>query len=236
MNIAQGATLADPLNYVQTGDQSQTTVDGTLRTSTRGVINFAGGSVYGNQGTIQGNVISNAAINIGDGPMTVGQMSFMGTYTQGAKGTLTFDIAALGQYDQLNVSGHATLNGLIMVNLLNGFVPKVGDMFDIMNFSGLSGTFSNGPVFPINNQEHFLLEYNSTDLTLDVVAGMLAGMDAGSGGWLASSTADDSGPWFSGTTAVNNGTTLIASAIASQNAQPRITHPHQRQSRVASCF
>ena len=52
--------------------------------------------------------------------MTVGQMSFMGNYTQEANGSLTFDIAgaAPGQYDQLNVSGHATLNGLMTVDLL----------------------------------------------------------------------------------------------------------------------
>src|SRR5271167_2736293 len=155
VNIAEGGTLASPLSYVQTG--GQTTVDGTLMTSGRGVINFAGGSVYGNGGTIQGTVISNASINIGDSLMTVGQLSFLGNYTQGANGSLTFDIAgaAPGQYDQLNVSGHAQLNGLMTVDLIQNFVPQIGNTFDIMNFSSRSGTFSMVLGLPINNQEHF---------------------------------------------------------------------------------
>ena len=44
-------------------------------------------------------------------------------------------------------------------------------MFDIMNFASGSGTFSQVLGLPINNQEHFLLEYNPTNLTLDVVQG-----------------------------------------------------------------
>jgi len=202
VDISQDGTLASPLSYVQTG--GQTTVDGTLRTSGRGVINFAGGSVYGNGGTIQGTVISNAAINIGDSLMTVGQLSFLGNYTQGANGSLTFDIAgtAPGRYDQLNVSGHAQLNGLMTVDLINGFIPQLGNTFDIMNFSSSSGAFSSVLGLPINNQEHFQLEYNSTDLTLDVVQGQLSGADLGSGVWFASAESN------------NHGVSLIASAIA----------------------
>ena len=178
VNVAPGGTLTTGLTYVQTA--GQTTVDGTLRAFGRvALVNFAGGSVYGN-GTIQGPIMSNAAINIGDAPMTVGQMSFMGNYTQGASGSLTFDIAgaSLGQYDQLNVSGHAQLNGLMTVDLLHGFVPQIGNNFDIMNFASESGTFSMVLGLPINSEEHFVLDYNSTNLTLDVVAGQLSGSDA----------------------------------------------------------
>ena len=186
VNIAPGSTLSTGLTYVQTA--GQTIVDGTLRAFGRvALVNFAGGSVYGN-GTIQGPVMSNAAINLGDAPMTVGQMSFMGNYAQEANGSLTFDIAgaAPGQYDQLNVSGHAALNGLMTVDLLHGFVPQIGNMFDIMNFSSLSGTFSNVLGLPINGQEHFVLEYNATDLTLDVVSGGLLGADNDQAALLAS--------------------------------------------------
>ena len=152
---------------------------GTLHVSGFGNANFSGGAVYGNGGTIQGNVISNAAFNMGDMPNTVGLMAITGNYTQGANGSLTFDIASLTQFDQLNVSGRASLNGLMTVDLLHGYVPQIGNMFDIMNFAGESGTFSTVSGLPINNQEHFVLEYNATNLTLDVVAG--PGMQAGSG-------------------------------------------------------
>ena len=52
-------------------------------------------------------------------------------------------------------------------------------MFDIMNFASESGTFSTVVGLPIDNQEHFTLEYNATNLTLDVVSG--PGMQAASG-------------------------------------------------------
>jgi hypothetical protein len=126
-------------NYVQTA--GQTTVNGSLTLAGRGMINFAGGSVFGD-GTITGSVVSNAAFNLGEALMSIGQLAINGPYTQGLHGSLTADIAgaAPGQYDQLNVSGHAQLNGLLTVDLLNGFVPQIGNMFDIMNFASESGT------------------------------------------------------------------------------------------------
>ena len=108
---------------------------------------------------------------MGDMPMTPGMMTIAGNYPQGANGSLAFDIASLTQFDQLNVSGHANLNGTLYVDLINGYLPQIGNMFDIMNFSGSSGTFSMVVGLPINDQEHFLLEYNSSNLTLDVVSG-----------------------------------------------------------------
>ncbi len=173
VDISSGATISSPLSFTQTS--GQTTVDGTLRISSRGLIDFAGGSVYGNEGTLQGTVLSNAAINIGDAPMLVGQLAIMGNYTQLANGSLTFDIAGptSGQYDQLNVSGNAQLNGLMTVDLLHGYVPQIGNTFDIMNFASSSGTFSSVVGLPINGQEHFVLEYNPTNLTLDVESGQI---------------------------------------------------------------
>ena len=169
VTIAHGGTLASPPGYSQTA--GQTTVDGLLLVAGRPNILFSGGAVYGNEGTLQGNVISNAAFNMGDMPMTVGMMAITGNYSQGANGSIAFDIASVTSFDQLNVTGHASLNGTLYVDLLNGYVPQIGNMFDIMNFGSRSGTFSMTVGLPINNQEHFVLEYNSTNLTLDVVSG-----------------------------------------------------------------
>ena len=217
VNISQNSTLSSPSNYIQLA--GQTTVDGNLTLSGKGMVVFAGGSVYGNSvlhgygGTISGPIISNAAINIGDSLKTVGQLFFNGNYTQGSRGSLTFDIAGaeLGQYDQLNVTGLAQLDGLMTVDLIHGFLPQIGNTFDIMNFSSSAGKFSLVLGLPINDQEHFQLDYNSTNLELEVVAGQLSESDLGSGPWLASSTA------------VNPGTALIASAVASQNDTPAST-------------
>lgn len=170
--VSAGGTLSSPSRYQQ--NTGQTTVDGRLS----GVINFAGGSVYGNGGTIAGSVTSNASLNFGDAPMTVGQLTFAGNFTQGASGSMTFDIASLSSYDKMNITGQARLNGMMTLDLLNGYVPQVGNLFEIMTFASESGTFSNVVGLPINGQEHFVLEYNSNNLTLDVVSGGLAGLSS----------------------------------------------------------
>ena len=184
VNIGEYSTLNVVGNYTQLA--GQTTIDGTLQVQGRGMVNFAGGSVFGEGGTISGPVFSNAAISLY-------QLSILGNYTQGANGSLTFDIAGTtpGEYDQLNISGHAQLNGLMTVDLLHGFVPDLGDAFDIVHFSSESGTFSMVLGLPINGEEHFVLEYNASDLTLDVVPGALVGADSGEPILIASNGTSD---------------------------------------------
>jgi hypothetical protein len=46
------------------------------------------------------------------------------------------------QYDVLNLSGSGNLAGTLDIELLSGFVPKVGDSFDILNGT-ITGTFAN---------------------------------------------------------------------------------------------
>ena len=144
--------------------------------------------------------------------MLVGQMAIMGNYTQLANGSLTFDIAGptSGQYDQLNVSGHAQLNGLMTVDLLHGYVPQIGNTFDIMNFASTSGTFSSVVGLPINGSEHFVLEYNPSNLTLDVESGQILGPTVtGHGAFSANDpfipSSEQTGDDYSLTASNNNG-------------------------------
>jgi hypothetical protein len=47
-------------------------------------------------------------------------------------------------FDQLLINGTATLGGTLQVNLLNAFVPQVGNSFEIIRaFGGVSGAFAN---------------------------------------------------------------------------------------------
>ena len=183
VNIGPYSNLTVVGNYTQIA--GQTNIGGTLQVEGRGMAIFAGGSVYGEEGTISGPVFSNADISIGS------LLSILGNYTQGPNGSLTFDIAGTepGEYDQLNISGHAELNGLMTVDLIHGFVPELGDIFDIMHFSSELGTFSLVMGLPINGEEHFVLEYNPTDLTLDVVAGPLFETDSDGTSLIASNVA-----------------------------------------------
>jgi outer membrane autotransporter protein len=68
-----------------------------------------------------------------------------GNYTQSAGGTLQLSIGgtATGQFDFLNVGGHATLGGTLQVLSLNGFQPKIGDRFTVVTAAGgISGQFT----------------------------------------------------------------------------------------------
>ena len=106
----------------------------------------------------------------GDSP---GVLTIQGNYTQLSGGTFFAELAGLApgtQYDQLAVSGLATLDGTLDVALLRGFLVHVGDSFILMTFGSESGHFStlNLPTLP--RYEQWLLSYNANDLVLSVGA------------------------------------------------------------------
>jgi hypothetical protein len=51
----------------------------------------------------------------------------------------------------------------------SGFVPTLGETFDILNTSSVVGTFSTVNGTGINASEHFSVIYNSNNVLLDVV-------------------------------------------------------------------
>jgi hypothetical protein len=67
-----------------------------------------------------------------------------GDFTQGSFGTLKADVggttAGTG-YDQLQISGAATLAGTLNVSTIGGFLPSSGDVFTVLTFGSRSGTF-----------------------------------------------------------------------------------------------
>ena len=101
-----------------------------------------GGTLQGN-GTIQGEVRNNGGVfSPGHSP---GKITINGNYTQGVNGVLNMEIggtAAGTEYDQLKVNGTATLGGTLNVSLINGFRPKVGDVFQLIAPNSLSGAFA----------------------------------------------------------------------------------------------
>jgi hypothetical protein len=103
---------------------------------------FNGGMLKGN-GTITGNVTNNAgtvACGLSPGTITV-----TGNYQQGAAGTLAVELAGLAagtQYDQLQITGTASLNGSMTAVLTDGFVPDVDDTFTVISAGAVTGSFS----------------------------------------------------------------------------------------------
>jgi hypothetical protein len=74
-----------------------------------------------------------------------GIVTIDGDYTQAAGGTLDIRIGGLqagADYDQLVVTGLATLGGTLQINLVNGYQPQSGDQFQPLLFGSGSGTFA----------------------------------------------------------------------------------------------
>jgi outer membrane autotransporter protein len=46
------------------------------------------------------------------------------------------------QFDRLTVSGRATLEGILAVKGINGFVPASGNSFAVLTYGSRSGTFA----------------------------------------------------------------------------------------------
>ncbi len=176
VKVSKGSTLTvgGTANYTQTA--GTTTVDGTLAVSAPGLVKIQGGSVFGT-GTIMGNAQSSGTINVGDALKKAAKLAVTLNYTQTSSGILNIDVGGLTagtQTDQFNVTDAATLNGTLNLDLINGFVPTTVDTFDIMNFASRTGMFSTVNGTAINGSEHFVVVYNATNVTLDVVSGALA--------------------------------------------------------------
>jgi hypothetical protein len=154
--------------YTQNG--GTTIVDGSLKA---GLINIQAGNVFGTN-TLRSSVQSSGTITPGDSSTLTGLLAITGAYTQNSTGNLNISIGGLTagtQFGQLNVASTTTLNGTLNISLINGFVPNIGDTFDILNASSVTGTFTTANGLCINSSESFTVTYNANDVVLTVVSG-----------------------------------------------------------------
>jgi hypothetical protein len=79
--------------------------------------------------------------NTGTANALLGTLSFNNTFTS-AGGTLAFGVSGLSSFGKINVSGNVALNGTASVTWLDGFVPAIGNSFDLLDYGSHSGTFA----------------------------------------------------------------------------------------------
>jgi hypothetical protein len=103
------------------------------------------GAVFG-FGTINGDV-TNA------GMLSAGNLTVNGNYTQTATGQLSLRLRGADNFDQLIVTGFATLDGTLNLTLASGYQPQPGDQLQIVQFGAGTGAFArvtgNAPLFGI---------------------------------------------------------------------------------------
>jgi len=140
VTVDLGASLAVSGAYTQTAGLT-TLLASTL--SAGGGVDLRGGLLEGS-GTVQADVVNAGQINPG-GRGSMGLLVIGGNYTQTATGVLNIELGGLApgvQYDQLAVTGRATLGGALNVTLLDGFRPSKGKAFQVLPFAGHTGTFA----------------------------------------------------------------------------------------------
>jgi hypothetical protein len=151
-------------------------VDGTLQGKSTGTLDLNGGNLFGT-GTLGYGVTDSATITPGNSATSTGKLQVTGAYTQSSGGALdvTLGGATAGtQYDQLNVSGAATLNGTLNVSLASGYKPAMGTQFDILNASSISGTFSTIDVTNSSDTFKAVQVGNEIELTVETVGGPIS--------------------------------------------------------------
>ena len=119
-------------------------------------------------GTINGNVTNINGVVIPG--YNLGALTVTGTYTQGKYGQLKIalgGVTAGTQYTQLNV-GTAALDGTLVIQLINGYQPHLGDTFKIITHNARAGSFAS-----IMNVSPYGFEvvYNAKDVSLKVISG-----------------------------------------------------------------
>jgi T5SS/PEP-CTERM-associated repeat protein len=156
----------------------------TLSAIYGGTVSSAGLISVGPRGTIQGNshVIANVrnggTVAPGLNPAIVqstmiGALHLDGGYTQTAAGALDIQLASTSSLDQLLISGHATLSGALDISLFNGFIPTVGQSFDLLSATGgITGQFTSADLPLLLTGGHgpfWTIVYTNTDVILKLV-------------------------------------------------------------------
>ena len=144
-------------------------VTGTLASG----LTIQSGTRLSGTGTIQGTVTQNGIVSPGvDGIAVLN----IGTLTQSAGSSSQITLNGINPgsgHDQVAVVGTATLNGTLQVSLAPGFVPVVGNVFDVITCATRSGTFSTISLPTLPADRGWTSSYNggpTPGLRLSVVA------------------------------------------------------------------
>lgn len=158
--LMQGATLRVGVNasgVQETGGSATATFRGgataTVTTTTiggagmltvgsgsklNGAVAITTGGHMAGAGRVVGNVSNTAGI-VAPGD-SLGTLTVQGAYVQGTQGMLDLQIdgTAPDQYDKLVVTGSADVRGQVLLDFLDGFAPKAGQTFDIINVGSVT--------------------------------------------------------------------------------------------------
>ena len=135
LDVGTGSTMTIDGAFANTGSLD---INGTLVAQSLGI---GATETLAGSGTIVGDVIVYGSTDPGNSP---GILTVDGNYSQETGSFLNIQLGGVssGQFDQLNVTGKANLNGLLLVHLFDGFPPASGDSFPMLTYGSRSGLFN----------------------------------------------------------------------------------------------
>lgn len=146
-----------------------TTFDGliSLFTSTgtvqAGTIVLSPSSTLEANGSLQANLVTAGLLR----PQLSGSLHVLGDFMMTSTGILQVDIGGLApgtQYDQVQVTGHASLDGTLSVS--RSYMPAPGETFDILTFASRSCDFHTKNGLDLGGGQHLASSYSGSMLTL----------------------------------------------------------------------
>ena len=118
------------------------------------------------RGSVAGTFYNNGTLNPGTSPGFIAGTSFTNT----AASKLNLELGATNgpgtSYDQIRLTGAATLDGTVNVSWWNNYVPQISNKFIVMTFASRTGTF---PTINPPPGATLQADYSSTNLILTVV-------------------------------------------------------------------
>lgn len=162
VRIGAGSLLSDHWGYIQ--HRGLTQLDGRL---VGPLLAFNDGVLSGT-GILQG-VVDNAAATVKPGN-SAGSLWVLGDYRQGPLGTLSLELGgtAFDAYDHLFITGLAMLGGLLDIDLINGFDPEIGDIFQLITFDKVAGNFDRFDLPTLDAGEYWSFLWGDHSLNLCV--------------------------------------------------------------------
>jgi hypothetical protein len=182
IDIRQGTLHSTDSNHINDGNirvASGATLRGTysLQNSTTGLITGSGlidpGSSYTYAFTNAGQ------ISPGDG---IGTLSVDGDLAMLTSSIFNVDLGGLSDFDLLSVTGDSALGGTVNVSLVNGFIPTVGQTFDILLTEALTGEFSS--IVSANSDYQWSMTYILNEAGQDIARLGVSAVPLPAAAWL----------------------------------------------------
>ncbi len=153
LNVSSGInTLSTDTNFSGAGT---TSIAGPATLRINGSANFSSGHTVNGGGTLEilngsiatgnanitANVLNRGAIGPGASP---GVWNINGNYGQTATGRYEWETAGTGatQADRINITGNASLSGVLDITVIGPFTPDWGDSWTIMSYGSRTGDFT----------------------------------------------------------------------------------------------